>query len=98
MGTSMMSRVVPGVAVTMAASRRARALRIVLLPALGAPIRAILKPSLTRSPRRRPLARAAARRREHGEGRDRALPRAGLGLAERAAQLVKGLAALRIRL
>ena len=37
----MMSRVVPAVAVTMAASRRARALSNVLLPALGAPIRAI---------------------------------------------------------
>ena len=40
-GTSITSRVVPGVAVTMAASRPTRAFRSVLFPAFGAPTRAI---------------------------------------------------------
>ena len=49
--TSMASRVVPGIADTMATSRRAKALRRVDFPAFGGPARTTVKPSRRRSPR-----------------------------------------------
>ncbi len=49
--TSMASRVVPGIAETMATSRRAMALRSVDFPAFGGPARTTVKPSRRRSPR-----------------------------------------------
>ena len=51
--SSMVSRVVPGVAVTMARSRSRRRLKSELLPALGSPIRASLMPSRCRLPKRK---------------------------------------------